>query len=53
LLVDGKEVTTLAGHVDLRRPLARNASVIEEVPSNTEEPTRAGETDTRKPDAIR
>jgi spore germination protein GerM len=24
LLVDGKEVDTLAGHVDLRRPLARN-----------------------------
>ena len=24
LLVDGKEVETLAGHVDLRRPLMRN-----------------------------
>ena len=24
MLVDGKEVETLAGHVDLRRPLAKN-----------------------------
>jgi hypothetical protein len=24
ILVDGKEVDTLAGHVDLRQPLARN-----------------------------
>ena len=24
VLVDGKEVDTLAGHVDLRQPLARN-----------------------------
>jgi hypothetical protein len=24
LLVDGKEVDTLAGHVDLRRPLSKN-----------------------------
>ena len=24
VLVDGKEIETLAGHVDLRRPLARN-----------------------------
>jgi spore germination protein GerM len=29
LLVDGKEVETLAGHLDLRRPLAKNAAIIE------------------------
>lgn len=29
LLVDGREVDTLAGHVDLRRPLVKNLSWIE------------------------
>ena len=29
VLVDGKEVETLAGHVDLRRPLARNLDVVQ------------------------
>ena len=29
LLVDGKEVDTLAGHVDLRRPLVKNLSWVE------------------------
>lgn len=29
LLVDGKEVDTLAGHVDLRRPLAKNLDWIQ------------------------
>ena len=29
VLVDGKQVDTLAGHVDLRRPLAKNLSWIE------------------------
>jgi len=29
LLVDGKEVETLAGHVDLRRPLTKNADLVE------------------------
>jgi len=29
LLVDGKEVETLAGHVDLRRPLAKNTDWIQ------------------------
>ena len=29
VLVDGKEVDTLAGHVDLRRPLAKNLAWIE------------------------
>ena len=43
ILVDGHEVDTLAGHVDLRRPLPRNASWIEEptvpvVPATTEPP---------------
>jgi spore germination protein GerM len=30
VLIDGKEVETLAGHVDLRRPLARNLTWIDE-----------------------
>jgi hypothetical protein len=29
VLVEGKEVDTLAGHVDLRRPLAKNVSWVE------------------------
>ena len=29
LLVDGKEVETLAGHVDLRRPLAKNPAWVQ------------------------
>ena len=30
ILVDGKEVETLAGHVDLRRPFERDASLVRE-----------------------
>ena len=30
LLVDGKEVNTLAGHIDLRRPLGKNLDIISE-----------------------
>ena len=30
ILVDGKEVDTIAGHVDIRRPLARDASLVRE-----------------------
>lgn len=29
VLVDGKEVDTLAGHVDLRKPLAQNLALVE------------------------
>jgi spore germination protein GerM len=29
LLVDGKEVDTLAGHIDLRRPLSKNPAIVE------------------------
>jgi hypothetical protein len=29
VLVDGKEVETLAGHVDLRRPLAKNLAWVQ------------------------
>lgn len=29
LLVDGKEVDTLAGHIDLRKPLEKNLAIIE------------------------
>ena len=30
ILVDGKEADTIAGHVDLRRPLTRNVSLVSE-----------------------
>jgi len=30
ILVDGKEVDTIAGHVDIRRPLARDTTLIRE-----------------------
>jgi hypothetical protein len=29
VLVDGKEVETLSGHIDLRRPLAKNLTWVE------------------------
>jgi spore germination protein GerM len=29
ILIDGKEVDTLAGHVDLRKPLGKNLSLVE------------------------
>jgi hypothetical protein len=29
ILIDGHEVDTLAGHVDLRRPLTRNPAWVE------------------------
>jgi len=29
LLVNGKELDTLAGHVDLRRPLTQNLAMVE------------------------
>jgi hypothetical protein len=29
VLVDGKEVETLAGHVDLRRPLEKNLTLVQ------------------------
>ena len=32
ILVDGKEVDTVAGHVDVRRPLARDRSLVTELP---------------------
>jgi spore germination protein GerM len=41
LLIDGKEVDTLAGHIDLRRPLSRNPGIVEEL-STTEEKRKGG-----------
>jgi hypothetical protein len=32
ILIDGQEVDTLAGHVDLRRPLRKNESLIDAIP---------------------
>jgi hypothetical protein len=41
ILVDGKEVDTLAGHVDLRRALAQNSSIVgpESTPPAAARPT--------------
>jgi spore germination protein GerM len=36
LLIDGKEADTLAGHVDLRRPLQRDASLVKQEAATTE-----------------
>jgi spore germination protein GerM len=33
ILVDGHEVDTIAGHVDIRRPLTRDASLVREEPA--------------------
>jgi spore germination protein GerM len=41
LLVDGKEVDTLAGHVDVRRPLARDTSLVKDDASVVKEETSA------------
>jgi hypothetical protein len=30
ILIDGKEVDTIAGHVDIRRPMARDTSLVRE-----------------------
>ena len=36
ILVEGREVDTLAGHVDLRRPLERNLKWVEQAPDQTD-----------------
>ena len=36
ILVDGKEVDTIAGHVDIRRPLVRETSLIREGEAGTQ-----------------
>ena len=33
ILIDGREVDTLAGHVDIRRPLVRDRSLVQEPPT--------------------
>jgi hypothetical protein len=38
ILIDGKEVDTLAGHVDLRRPLAKNMTWVEVTAPTTPTP---------------
>ena len=35
IMVDGKEVDTLAGHVDIRRPMSRDASLVTEATTAT------------------
>lgn len=41
ILVDGREVDTLAGHIDLRRPLTRNLTLVKGA-SATATPAQAG-----------
>lgn len=36
IMVEGREVDTIAGHVDVRRPLARDTSLVREAPPDTE-----------------
>lgn len=38
LLVDGKEVETLAGHLDLRRPLKKNVAFVQEPETQNPKP---------------
>jgi hypothetical protein len=47
VLVDGKEVDTLAGHVDIRRPLARNPAWLQEPGPPAAESDRAPSTPER------
>lgn len=35
ILVDGREVDTIAGHVDVRRPLTRDTSLVRETPDDS------------------
>jgi spore germination protein GerM len=57
LLVDGKEMDTLAGHVDLRRPLPKNLTWLDEPAPGTTEPAvhepAATNQERGTPDAIR
>jgi spore germination protein GerM len=46
VLVDGKEVDTLAGHVDIRRPLAKNPAWLQEPGT----PSPDSEHETQKPE---
>jgi hypothetical protein len=41
ILIDGKEADTLAGHVDLRRPLQRDQSLVKEEGTTAEGATAA------------
>lgn len=41
ILIDGKEVDTMAGHVDLRQPLARNMKWVEPPPASAPASTPA------------
>ena len=49
ILIDGREVDTLAGHVDLRRPLTKNLTWVEEPAQagHAGEPGQAGRPETR------
>jgi Sporulation and spore germination len=57
VLVDGREIDTLAGHVDLRRPLPKNLAWLDEPETATTEPAihepAAPKQEQGNPDAIR
>lgn len=48
LLVDGKEVETLAGHIDLRHPLTKNLAYVQEPPAKSD--LAPGPTQAAKPE---
>lgn len=50
LLVDGKQLETLAGHVDLRRPLAKNVAWLDDSAPNPEPATANRESGVANPE---
>ena len=50
ILVDGREVDTLAGHIDLRQPLTPNLTWVVDLPRTNEEASPASDTDDSPPD---
>lgn len=50
ILVDGREVDTLAGHIDLRQPLTPNLTWVVDLPRTSEEASPAADADDAQPD---
>ena len=50
ILVDGREVDTLAGHIDLRQPLTPNLTWVVDLPRTNEEASSAADADDAQPD---
>ena len=50
ILVDGREVDTLAGHIDLRQPLTPNLTWVVDLPRANEEASSGADADDAPPD---